>query len=434
VSAVTVAPAPRGLRGSATVPGDKSIAHRVLVLGAVARGTTRLLGFPGGADSLATRDACAALGVDVETRGSEVLLRGGGWEGLRAPAATIDCRNSGTTMRLLAGVLAGRPFASRLDGDASLRRRPMRRVMEPLARMGATIVSEGGDGRAPLAIDGCRLHGAAHVLTVASAQVKSALLLAGLQADGVTSVEEPACSRDHTERLLGAFGAALACEERRVTVRGPQDLHGRTVTLPGDFSSAAFLIVAGVLLPGSELEVRGVGLNPTRTGLLDALASMGASLEVIPDAAADAEPRGTVIVRAARLRGATIGGDLLLRAIDEFPILCVAAACASGPTELTGAGELRVKESDRVATMATVLRAFGAEVEERPDGLRVAGGARLRGARVDPHGDHRVAMAAAVAALASEHGATIADAACTDVSFPGFWQTLDALRVTGGHT
>lgn len=428
MSTVTVEPARRGLHGTVAVPGDKSIAHRALLLGAVARGATVVRGFAGGEDNLATLGACRLLGVDVAARGAELRITGRGWAGLTAPAATIDCRNSGTTMRLLAGLLAGRPFESRLDGDASLRRRPMRRVVEPLARMGAEIASAGADGRPPLVVTGRALHGAVHRLAVASAQVKSALLLAGLQASGQTRVEEPARSRDHTERLLAAFGATLDCGGGAVTLSGPQELTGAAVVLPGDFSSAAFLVVAALAVPGSTLRLTGVGVNPTRTGLLDALAAMGAAVTVEPEGAADGEPRATLVVRSAELRGTRIVGELLLRAIDEFPILCVAAAAATGTTELRDAAELRVKESDRIAVMAEVLAALGARVEELPDGLAIEGPTRWRAAHIDSRGDHRIAMAAAVAGLLAPGGVTIAAAECADVSFPGFYDVLARVR------
>jgi 3-phosphoshikimate 1-carboxyvinyltransferase len=424
MSSTVVTPARGPLRGTFGVPGDKSIGHRALLLGAIARGTTTIRGFSGGADNRATLAACQALGVPVTAHGTELRVEGGGWDGLRAPVATIDCANSGTTMRLLAGVLAGRPFASRLDGDASLRRRPMRRVLTPLGAMGATIASEGADHRPPLAITGRPLRGSAHVLPIASAQVKSALLLAGLQASGTTSVGEPATSRDHTERMLGAFGGRLTHGPQGVTLAGPQELRGTAVDLPGDFSSAAFLIVAALLVPGSELRLTGIGVNPTRTGLLDVLTAMGADVRVALDADAGVEPSGTLTVRGTTLRAASIGGELMLRAIDEFPILCVAAACAEGRTELRDAAELRVKESDRVAVMARTLATLGARVEERPDGLVIEGPTRLTGGTIDSVGDHRVAMSAAVAALVATGPVTITDAACADVSFPGFYDLL----------
>ena len=424
MSSSVVTPARGPLRGTFGVPGDKSIGHRALLLGAIARGTTTIRGFSGGADNRATLAACQALGVPVTPQGTDLRVEGGGWDGLRAPVATIDCANSGTTMRLLAGVLAGRPFVSRLDGDASLRRRPMRRVVTPLGAMGATIASEGADHRPPLAITGRPLRGTAHVLPIASAQVKSALLLAGLQALGTTSVGEPATSRDHTERMLGAFGGRLTHGPQGVTLAGPQELRGAAVDLPGDFSSAAFLIVAALLVPDSELRLTGVGVNPTRTGLLDVLTAMGADVRVTLDAGASVEPSGTLIVRGTTLRAASIGGELMLRAIDEFPILCVAAACAEGRTELRDAGELRVKESDRVAVMARTLATLGARVEERPDGLVIEGPTRLTGGTIDSAGDHRIAMSAAVAALVAKGPVTITDAACADVSFADFYDLL----------
>ncbi|MCC6848937.1 MAG: 3-phosphoshikimate 1-carboxyvinyltransferase [Deltaproteobacteria bacterium] len=420
---LAVTPAGRGLRGRLTVPSDKSIAHRALLLGAIAEGTTTVRGFQGGRDNRATMAACRALGVAIEERAETLTIAGRGFDGLRAPRADIDCENSGTTMRLLTGILAGCPFASRLVGDASLLRRPMRRVIEPLARMGASITSEPGDGRAPLRIEGRELLGATHALAVASAQVKSALLLAGLQAAGATRVREPTRSRDHTERLLRAFGAALRSEDLWVEIDGPQRLRGATIALPGDFSSAAFLVVAAAILPGSELRLAGVGINPTRTGLLDVLTAMGAAIEVVPEAGG-AEPVGTLIVRHRRLHATRVAGDLLVRSIDEFPILCIAAACAEGTTEIRDAAELRIKESDRVAVMAEMLRDLGVAVEELPDGLVITGAPSLGGARIDPRGDHRIAMAGAVAGLVGAAPVVIDDPDCAEVSFPGFYATL----------
>jgi 3-phosphoshikimate 1-carboxyvinyltransferase len=423
MSSITVAPASRGLRGRLTVPSDKSIAHRALLFGAIADGTTIIEDFQGGRDNRATLAVCRALGVTIADAGEQLRIAGTGFAGLRAPSAALDCENSGTTIRLVAGVLAGRPFTSRLTGDESLLRRPMRRVIEPLGRMGASITSEPGDGRAPLRIEGRPLVGVAHSLAVASAQVKSAILLAGLQASGTTRVEEPVRSRDHTERMLRDFGVRLRGAELWVELDGPQSLHGTTVVLPGDFSSAAFLIVAAALVPGSELELTGVGLNPTRTGLLDALVAMGADIEVVPEQRG-AEPVGSLVVRHRALRATRIAGELLVRSIDEFPILCIAAACADGTTEIRDAAELRVKESDRVAVMVEMLRDLGVAVEELPDGLVITGPGRLGGARVDPRGDHRIAMAAAVAGLAGRSAVVIDDPECAEVSFPGFYTTL----------
>jgi 3-phosphoshikimate 1-carboxyvinyltransferase len=424
MTSITITPATRGLRGRLSVPSDKSIAHRAVLFGAIAKGTTAIRGFQGGRDNRATLAACRALGVTIQESGETLRIDGTGFDGLRAAPGAIDCDNSGTTMRLLTGVLAGRPFTSRLIGDASLLRRPMRRVIEPLTRMGTSIVSEPGDGRAPLRIEGRALTGREHVLAVASAQVKSAILLAGLQADGQTRVEEPLRSRDHSERMLQDFGVTLTRGERWVALTGPQTLHGIPVGLPGDFSSAAFLIVAAALVPGSELRLTGVGLNPTRTGLLDVLTAMGAAIDVEPDAGSGAEPVGSLLVRHRPLRATRIAGDLLVRCIDEFPILCIAAACADGTTEFRDAAELRVKESDRIAVMAEMLRDLGGTVDELPDGLVITGPSRLAGARVDPRGDHRIAMAAAVAGLVGIGPVTIDDPECAEVSFPGFYTVL----------
>jgi 3-phosphoshikimate 1-carboxyvinyltransferase len=387
MTTMTIAPAARGLRGTLAVPSDKSIAHRALLFGAIARGTTTITGFQGGRDNLATLAVCRALGVPIAARGEMVQIDGSGFDGLRAAAGDLDCENSGTTMRLLTGILAGRPFPSRLVGDASLLQRPMRRVIEPLGRMGAVIVSEPGDGRAPLRIEGRTLHAADHRLAVASAQVKSAILLAGLQAAGTTRVSEPAVSRDHSERMLRTFGATVEVADRAVAVPGPQALQATTVALPGDFSSAAFLVVAALLVPGSDLRIRGVGVNPTRTGLLDVLAAMGARIDVECDADVGTEPVGALVVRHQPLRATRVAGDLLVRSIDEFPILCIAAASAEGTTEIRDAQELRVKESDRVAVMAQMLRDLGVAVEEFPDGLAITGPVRFQGARIDPRGD-----------------------------------------------
>jgi len=415
------------LIGSVGVPADKSIAHRAIILGSFAKGETRLRNFFPGADNLATVEACRMLGVEIGLEGSEGRIRGVGWEGIGEPAGVIDCGNSGTTMRLIAGVLAARPFSARLDGDSSLRRRPMARVVEPLSRMGARIEALGEGGRPPLVIHGAPLRGCHHELKIASAQVKSAILLAGLQAKGLTVVEEPAKSRDHTERMLSAFGARVAVEGRKVEIFGPQELEGTEVELVGDLSSAAFLIVAAALVPGSDLRVERVGLNPTRTGLLDLLAEMGGDLSLVRQGEVAGEPVGMVEVRSSELKGIEVGGERLLRAIDEFPILCVAASLAEGDTRITGAGELRVKESDRIAAMACELRKLGARVEELSDGLVIRGGERLRGARLESHGDHRIAMALAVAGLVARGETEVEGAEVVAVSFPGFFECLNLL-------
>jgi len=441
-----IGPATRPLHGELEVPGDKSIAHRVLLLGGVAEGVTRLQNCKvPGADVRSTIGLLRAVGIIVREGADEIRVAGGGWTALGAPVDAIDCGNSGTTMRLGAGVLAGRPFAARLTGDASLRRRPMSRIIEPLLSMGADIRSEGDRGLPPLIVRGGALRGVVHRPAVASAQVKSAVLLAGLQASGETTVEERVPTRDHTERLLPAFGVPVrtgtpkARSEggiRSITIAGGSVLAGTSLTLPGDFSSAAFFIVAALLVPGSEVVIHNVGLNPTRTGLLAVLARMGASVEIEQTNAATApEPVGSIRVRGESLRGVTVEPELVPRLIDEVPILCVAAACAEGTTRITGAAELRVKESDRIAVMARQLRARGVVVEELPDGLVVEGrpsrrpgsAPPLRGGVAESGDDHRVAMAMAVAGLVAEAGICIDGAEAADVSFPGFYARLRSL-------
>ncbi|MFM7141787.1 MAG: 3-phosphoshikimate 1-carboxyvinyltransferase, partial [Alphaproteobacteria bacterium] len=428
-SVVRLEPAAGPLAGEVRVPGDKSIAHRALMFGAIADGPTTVRGVGGGEDNASTIRVLRSLGVEIERDGSVVRIRGRGPDGLVPAEGTLDCGNSGTTMRLMAGILAGRPFVSRLDGDASLRKRPMRRVMEPLARMGARFASE--DGRPPIEVHGGALVPASFDLPVASAQVKTALVLAGLGADGETVVREPALSRDHTERLLPAFGGRV---ERRspteIAVRGPQRLHGADVDVPGDPSAAAFWLVAGSIVPGSRLVVRDVCTNPTRTGAIDVLRAMGARIGVEPRPPVGEEPVADLVVEAGRLRAVEIAGETMLRAIDEFPVLAVAAALAAGETRFLDAGELRVKESDRIAAMAAGLRTLGAEVSELPEGLVVRGPTVLGGGVVESHGDHRVAMAFAIAALVARAPVEIRGAEAIAVSDPGFLSTLS--RVRGG--
>jgi 3-phosphoshikimate 1-carboxyvinyltransferase len=425
---VRVRPPRRGLAGTVHVPGDKSISHRAALVGAVAAGRTEVSGFLEGDDCLATLRAVQALGVEVTRKGpGEYAIDGMGLAGLQEPEAVLDCGNSGTTARLLLGLLAGQPFWSFLTGDDSLRRRPMGRVTEPLARMGATVVGRGEGGRLPLGIRGARpLRGLVHRTPVASAQVKSALLLAGLAADGPTVVEEPAPSRDHTERMLRGFGARVRADGTRVTLSPGGELSGRAVRVPGDISSAAFFLVAGALVPGSALTVSGVGVNPTRTGLLDVLGEMGASLSVTPRQEGE-EPVADLAVRPGALRGARVGGALIPRLIDELPVLAVAAALAKGVTEVREAAELRVKESDRIATLARELGKLGARIEERPDGFAIEGGRPLQGGAVRSWGDHRMAMALIVAGLAARGETVVEEAECVAVSYPGFLDALNAL-------
>lgn len=428
--AVRVEPAVGPLGGAVEVPGDKSIAHRAILLGAVAHGTTTVRGVGGGEDNASTIRVLRGLGVSIGRTGGTVRIEGRGFEGLAAPSGVLDCGNSGTTMRLLCGLLAARPFAATLDGDASLRRRPMGRVVRPLVEMGAAF--ETADGRPPVTVRGGTLRPARIVLDVASAQVKTALLLAGLQTAGETAVREPGSSRDHTERILPAFGGRIErLSPLDVAVRGPQRLRGAEIAVPGDPSAAAFWLVAGSIVPGSRIAVRGVGVNPTRTGALDVLRAMGARIELAAGAPVGEEPVADLLVEATALRAVAVEGETMLRAIDEFPVLAVAAACATGATRFADAGELRVKESDRIAAMASGLRALGAAVEEAPDGMVVHGPTALRGGAVESHGDHRIAMAFAIAALVASGPVEIRGAGAIAVSDPGFLATLSALRGGG---
>lgn len=426
---VLVKPA-RALRGVVRVPGDKSVSHRAVMLGALAEGDTRVENFLTGEDCLATVRCFRELGVEISGPDAQnsLVIRGRGPQGLKEPSDVLDAGNSGTTMRLLAGILAGLPFFSVLTGDSSLRRRPMGRVAAPLREMGAQIWGRQNGEFAPLAIRGGNLRGISYRLPVASAQVKSAILLAGLLAGGGTAVTEATASRDHTERLLRYFGARLEITGRTVSIKGGQRLAGRPLTVPGDISSAAFFLVAAACTPESEITVTGVGVNPTRTGILDVLWDMGADLHVFNEREEGGEPVADLRVRSAPLSGTVIAGDLVPRLIDEIPVLAVAAAAARGRTEIRDAAELRVKESDRLAVLAGELRKFGADVEELPDGLVVRGGRPLRGAVCCSHGDHRMAMALAVAGLLARGETCVAGAQCTAVSFPGFFDVLNSLR------
>jgi 3-phosphoshikimate 1-carboxyvinyltransferase len=367
------------------------------------------------------------MGVEILSEGETLCIHGRGWDGLSPSNEPIDCGNSGTTMRLLSGLLAGRPFATRLDGDSSLRQRPMQRVIEPLRRMGASISSTNGSGLAPLEIQGGKLHGIAYQTPIASAQVKSAILLAGLQANGVTTVEEPFKSRDHTELMIRGFGGDVSIDGRTVRINGGQALSARALRIPGDLSSAAFFAVGAAVTPGSDLIIRDVGCNPTRDGFIEILRRMGSSIEVINPRFEAGEPVADLRILGAPLKGVDVGPAFVARTIDEYPILAVAAALAEGTTRFSGVKELRYKESDRIASMAEGLRRLGVDVEEREDGMTIRGRKRLQGASVRSFGDHRVAMSMAVAGLASDGGVEIDDAGCVDISFPTFFDLLASI-------
>lgn len=418
-------------------PGDKSISHRAVICSAIAEGETAISGFLRGEDTLNTVKAVRSLGIDVEERKNGTLIvRGRGLRGLSEPDGVLDLGNSGTGMRILAGLLAGQDFFSVLTGDRYLRKRPMGRIVEPLRRMGAVIDGRSGGAFAPLAIrgGGKGLTALRYESPVASAQVKSAILFCGLYADGETAVIEPAKSRDHTERMLAGFCVNLREEGLRVSLAGGQRLLSPgTLAVPADISSAAFFLVAAAIVPRSDLLVRGVGVNPTRTGVIDVLRAMGADITLENTREEAGEPVADLHVRHCPLRGVTIRGDVIPRAIDEIPVLAVAAACAEGTTVFRDAAELRVKESDRIATMSNELRKLGAVVRELPDGMEIEGREILRGARCESHGDHRIAMSLAVAGLAARGKTAIADAEWIETSFPGFQKMLRRAAYRSGR-
>ncbi len=414
-----VAPGGR-LSGRFTVPGDKSISHRALMLAAIAEGTSRITGFLEAADTLATRDALAAMGVAIERDGDVLVVTGRGRDGLTPPTAALDLGNSATAARLLAGLLAGLGVRCELTGDHSLRSRPMGRIVEPLRAMRADITCH-KNGTLPIRIGGGdHLAGIDYTLPVASAQIKSALLLAGLSAEGTTCLREVIATRDHTERMLPQFGYALACKGNAVSLEGGGTLRAASITIPADISSAAFFIVGATIAARSEIVIGAVGVNPKRDAAIGVLQAMGADIALLNERVVNGEPVADIRVRSAALHGIDIPPARVPSAIDEFPALLVAAACAEGKTTLTGAGELRVKESDRIATMARGLRTLGVEVEERADGMIVSGNGKLGGGEIISGGDHRIAMAFAVAGLNAHAPIVIGDCANVDTSFPGF--------------
>ena len=422
------------LSGHVRVPGDKSISHRALLFGAIAEGRTTIEGLLPAEDPISTASCLRAMGADISpvADGELITIDGVGLDGLKEPSEVLECGNSGTTMRLMLGLLAGlngRHFV--LSGDASLKRRPMQRVGQPLSMMGAEVRGRGQGNFAPLAVQGRRLRGAVVGTPVASAQVKSALLLAALTADGNSTVIEPAHSRDHSERMLKAFGADLDVGGemgRHITVRPGARLKGQHVVVPGDISSAAFWLIAGALVPGADLTVENVGLNPTRTGVLEVLDQMGAKIEVLNQRDVAGEPVGDLHVTHGSLEPFQFGEEIMPRLVDEVPILSVAACFCDGESRITGAAELRVKETDRLAVMARQLKHMGADIEEHPDGLTIRGGRPLKGAQLDSETDHRVAMSLAVAALMAKGDSTLAQSEAAAVSYPTFWNDLERLQ------
>jgi len=398
------------------------------MLGSLACGTTRISNFLRGGDNFSTMGAFRAMGVPIEDDGRTVTVHGVGLHGLQEPDDVLDCGNSGTTIRLMTGLLSGQSFFSILTGDQYLRKRPMKRVSEPLCLMGARIAGRGGGTLAPLAITGGALSGINYTSPIASAQVKSALMLAGLYASGETRVTEPSLSRDHSERMFRFFGADLDTFSNGVVVRGGKELQGQEIIVPGDISSAAFFIVAALIVPGSELLIRNVGVNPTRTGVIDILKAMNGDIILQNQREVSGEPVADLLVRSSRLKGIEIGGDVVPRAIDEFPAIAVAASVAEGTTVIRDARELRVKETDRIAAMATNLRAIGAgQIDETEDGMTIQGIASLAGGTITSFGDHRIAMSLAISALVSRNSVQIDDVSCVATSFPGFFELLDSV-------
>lgn len=413
-------------RGEIIVPGDKSISHRAVMFGSLAEGTTEISNFLQGADCLSTIDCFRKMGIEIENTQEHILIHGKGLHALQAPAGELDAGNSGTTTRLISGILAAQPFEVILTGDASIRKRPMRRIIEPLSMMGADISSVEGNDCAPLRIVGGPLHGIHYRSKIASAQVKSAILLAGLYADGVTKVTEPAVSRNHTEIMLNYFGASVTTEGKTASVCPEPMLKGQKINVPGDISSAAYFIAAGLLVPGAEVLIRNVGINPTRDGILKVAEAMGGDITYL-NVSHDGEPTADLLVKHSRLHGITIEGDIIPTLIDELPIINVMAACADGTTVIKNAEELRAKESNRIDVMVDYLSAMGCDITGTDDGMIINGGSPLHGIKVDPHMDHRIAMSFAIASLVADGITEISDSEIVTVSYPNFYNDLKKL-------
>ena len=433
MSVRTIAPT-RGLKGEVTIPGDKSISHRSIMLGSIALGTTEITHFLEGADCLSTIDCFRKMGVEIERKPSSILVHGKGLRGLNAPASTLNVGNSGTTTRLISGILSGQNFATTLSGDDSLNSRPMKRIMTPLNTMGAHIRSLNDNGCAPLHIRPGALHGIHYQSPVASAQVKSAVLLAGLYADSPTSVTEPALSRNHTELMLQGFGAYVATDlhtdgTATAHVEPCKELYGQQICVPGDISSAAYFIAAALLVPGSELLVKNVGTNFTRAGFLKVCKAMGADIETVSQTIEGGESRADLLVRYSHLKGTVIEGDIIPTLIDEIPMIAIMAAFADGQTVIRDAAELKVKETNRIDTVTAGLKAMGAVITPTDDGMIIEGTGHLNGASIQSYLDHRIAMAFSVAGLASDGETQIVDSQCVDVSYPEFYATLNSISI-----
>lgn len=415
------------LRGEITIPGDKSISHRSVMLGSIAKGTTEISHFLQGADCLSTISCFRKMGIEIENRGDTVTVYGKGLRGLIKPDSILDCGNSGTTTRLISGILSAQDFDVTLTGDESIQKRPMKRITEPLSMMGADIKSIHGNDCAPLSITGKKLHGIHYTSKVASAQIKSAILLAGLYADGETKVTEPYVSRNHSEIMLKYFGADVKTEGTTASIRPAKELYGNKITVPGDISSAAFFLGAGLMIPGSEILIKNVGINPTRNGILRVCEDMGAHITLIGENTDSGEPTADLLVKYSRLHGTTIRGAVIPTLIDELPMIAAMACLAEGETVIKDAAELKVKESNRIEVMVRSLSAMGADVTETEDGMIIRGGKPLHGALIDSRLDHRIAMTFAVAGLCADGETEISGAECVNISYPGFYQDLKGL-------
>lgn len=431
MSVKSIQPA-RRLRGEITIPGDKSISHRAVMFGSLARGTTKITHFLNGADCLATIDCFRQMGISIEQEQECVLVHGKGLRGLTAPSAQLYTGNSGTTTRLLSGILSGQSFTSVLSGDESLNTRPMNRIMTPLTQMGANITSIHENGCAPLRISPKSLHGISYQSPVASAQVKSAILLAGLYAEGETSVTEPALSRNHTELMLSEFGASIRSSIQEngtatAVIQPCDELYAQSICVPGDISSAAYFIAAALLVPDAELLIKNVGINPTRAGFLEVCRAMGADITLLNESAEGGEPHADLLVKSSNLKGTTIQGNLIPTLIDEIPMIAVMAAFAEGTTVIQDAAELKVKETNRIDTVTCNLKAMGAKITPTEDGMIIEGGAGLNGVEIMSFLDHRIAMAFSIAGLASQGETIIQESQCVDVSYPSFFSTLEEI-------
>ncbi|MCF2641404.1 3-phosphoshikimate 1-carboxyvinyltransferase [Roseburia hominis] len=415
------------LKGEVTIPGDKSISHRSIMFGAIAEGTTEVTHFLEGADCLSTISCFQKMGIEIQRNKDTVLIKGKGLHGLSAPTGILDVGNSGTTTRLISGILAGQPFSSTLNGDASIQTRPMKRIIEPLTQMGADIKSEKNNGCAPLIIHGHTLKGISYQSPVASAQVKSCVLLAGLYADDKTSVTEPVLSRNHTELMLSAFGADITSNGTTASILPNPHLTGQKIEVPGDISSAAYFIAAGLLVPNSEILIKNVGINPTRNGILKVAYAMGGKIEELNKRTVSGEPVCDLLVRSSNLHGTVIEGDIIPTLIDEIPVIAVMAAFADGTTTIKDAAELKVKETNRIDTVTENLKVMGCDISPTDDGMIINGGKPLHGATIHSYLDHRIAMSFAIAALAAEGETEIIDGECVNISYPGFYQDLERL-------